>query len=270
MKIKLEPTSSVVFNWSKTLYNSSFMKKNFFDYWDSSSGNELNIKCLDICSWCEEVIINRKYKIRELLKAKLSQAKNPYQIIFLASGKCPLPFYSVKNFPNIKKVFEIDISQMKEKNKIYEKNKLNNIICLKENICSENLLNILIKNSYNESYPTIIIIEGISYYISENDLANIIKKFSHKKNYFILEYLLNNEEISKEYRSIPRKTFLEIQKLSNLEIIRTYNQKTLEKMIKTKVRKTNLHKIEKERLEKNVFFKNSNDSWIDIIDWESK
>ncbi len=66
---------------------------------------------------------------------------------------------------------------------------------------------------YQRNIQTIILLEGISYYLSKSELKKIIASFQseNKKNIIIIEYLVPCMYVGKNRTHIPKKIFKIIQ-----------------------------------------------------------
>lgn len=72
-------------------------------------------------------------------------------------------------------------------------------------ITAHDLVQMLKSAGYRSELPTIVLIEGISYYILREDLSRLIGAFrsEQRKNKIIIEYLFLCSSISEERRVIP-------------------------------------------------------------------
>jgi hypothetical protein len=118
-KLKLEPTAALVMQWSSKLYEDEATLK-FIRRLDLSSGQFLYNKCHSVCSWYAEIILNRKHFVKLLIKQQLDAAKGDYQLVFLAAGKSPLSIDILMHHSSqVYRIFEVDVSGMKEKTGLY-------------------------------------------------------------------------------------------------------------------------------------------------------
>ena len=270
----LEPTAACVIKWATKLYNNGIVLK-FINQIDLSSGENLFAKCNSICMWYEEVILNRKYFMKQLIEQQLASAESECQIVFLAAGKSPLALeILIKNYAKIHFIFEIDVSGMSEKKKLYDKvcpifsKKLK---CITADITSINIVNILdtLEIGYRHDIITIILLEGISYYLSKRELKNIIASFQSekKKNIIIIEYLVPCEYVDKNRRYIPKEIFEIIQEYAELNEINCYTADELNKYFKEEAgyltESYSMVDMEFARTGTNAYFKKQNDGWIE-------
>ena len=275
-KLKLEPTATCVIKWATKLYSDDMVLK-FINQLDLSSGENLFTKLDSICMWYEEVILDRKYFIKQYIEKELATTENEYQIVFLAAGKSPLAIeILIKNYSKIHFIFEIDISGMDEKKKLYDKicpifsKKLK---CITADITSTNIVDMLdkLEIGYQHNLRTIILLEGISYYISKRELKNIIANFQSekKKNIVIIEYLVPCEYVDKNRRYIPKEIFKTVQKHAGLNEINCYTEDELNRYFKEEsgylTESYSMVDMEFARIGTNVYFKKPNDGWIEFV-----
>jgi len=147
-KLKLEPTAACVMKWAMKLYKNGIVLK-FINQLDLSTGENLFAKCNADCKWHEEVILNRKFFIKQLIEQRLSAAESKYQIVIPAAGKSPLSLELLeRNHSKIHRIFEIDISGMEDKKILYDRicpDISNKLLCLTADIVSPNIANMLDK-----------------------------------------------------------------------------------------------------------------------------
>lgn len=264
-KLKLGPTAAVVMKWMEKSYIDEMVLQ-FMDQFDLSSGDELLVKCNNVCNWYDEVIKNRKYFIKQLIERKLSSIEEECQLIFFASGKSPLAIeLFIKNNSKINIIFEIDIVGMEEKKKIYDKicpNFSEKIRCINADI-TENIMPILKNTGYRNDINSIILLEGISYYISKTDMKRIIDNFKCKNNnIIIIEYLKPCKYVNENRIYIPKGIFKSVEEYSGLRDITCYTEDEL-KLYIDNLENYAMSYMEYKRTGTNAYFKNPEDGWLE-------
>lgn len=273
--MKLDSTAALVMQWTSHFYK-KYPACEFLKHLDLSKGNDLFKKCSDIFSEYNEVIANRKYIINKLIRQIIGFEDKEFQIVILAAGMCPLALdLLAEENERISMVFEIDMEGMDEKKRIYHENfpeYSRKIKCISSDITSNEIISHLTAEeiNYNPKIPTIILAEGISYYLSKNNLFNLIKTFANERNnYFIIEYLVPYNQVNNERRHIPEDIFNIIKKECDLSEISFYTKDELYNFFTEVggdvVNHYNMSKMESERLGHNCLFKNSSDGWIECI-----
>lgn len=278
-KLKLEPTSALVMQWIKNAFKDDIVQK-FIEHLDLSSGEELYNKCNSICDWYAEVIVNRKYFVSEYIKNEIENSEEEIVIINLAAGKSPLALQVLeKHSGKIDIVLEIDISGMGGKQELYDKyfpEFSRKIKCITADITSQRILSSLnnLLHEYYKNHKCIIVLEGISYYLTKNNIETIVSslKSQNRNNVFVFEYLIPAELVREEKRHIAHNVFDAIKQFAGLKEITTFRFENVSEIfnkfeaeLKTI---SNLFEIEKLRLGKNEFFKTKEDGWIEFCVWK--
>jgi O-methyltransferase involved in polyketide biosynthesis len=278
-KLKLEPAAALNMLWGKKAFQGD-MVQHFINHLDLSSGDMLYKKCLKICDWYEEVVLNRKYFINNYIDNTLTNSRDEYLIIILAAGKSPLSLRILnQHFDKVNKILEIDLAGMDEKKELYDKyfpDFSEKIKCITADISSKTLLSVLnsLLNEYYENVPCLIVLEGVVYFLSKSELKNIVSSFksSNNNNQFIIEYLLPQENIAEEKRKIPAEIFSEIQKHSAIDSLNFYTNDVLKEIFESNgghlLEVDNLMHIEKLRKGENKYFTKHSDGWIECSVWE--
>jgi hypothetical protein len=274
-KLRLEPTAALVMQWALRLYNEEDILR-FVNRLDLSSGKTLYDKCHSVCNWYDEIILNRKSFIKYLIEQKLCAAKQEYQLIFLASGKSPLPMEILLRYSSkLYRIFEIDVSGIEEKERLYLElfpESLEKLKCLNADIASSDILDILdrTETGYRPDLPAIIIMEGISYYLPKQELKNIIASFQwQKEGIFIIEYLVPYQLVNQARISIPKEIFRIIQEDCGLDGITSYTKEELRSFFREKggdlVASYTMVDMELARTGVNTYFAKPSDGWIECV-----
>ncbi len=278
-KLKIDPTSALVLKWGIKAFDPIEIGK-YIEHIDFTSAEKLYNECNLICNWYEEVIINRKYFISKAVEEELKKANQEYIIINLAAGKSPLAIHLLsRNKERINKVIEIDLNGMEEKQEIYDRyypELSNKIKCITADITSESCLNFIqqIIIEFFNGNPCIIILEGIIYYLKQDEFSRIVKKFisKEKSNTLILEYLLPDSLIREDRKEIPKKVFEKIKQELSLESIYTYNKDFINSLFLNTggelISSKCLMEMEKERTGSNKYFNGIEDGWIECSVWK--
>ncbi|MBE8221774.1 MAG: class I SAM-dependent methyltransferase [Bdellovibrionales bacterium] len=267
---ELSPTSSLVLFLAG---KQSYLQKNTQKYLEYINFDKEAVyikEFIKIWPPMDNVIKNRKYAIKKMAFDFLNKNNNA-QVIILAAGLDPLSIEIASVYPK-SCIFEIDKYNMDVKTQLLKKvGNLEAIKCITADLTDiksveKNLLKVL----WNKKKPTLLIAEGISYYISEKSLWSIVNIFKspNKNNELILEYLLPYNLVNEKYRDIAKKTFQKLEKDYNLSSIVHYSKELIKRQlpkVSGDLKKTfNFCQIEKERLGKNSFFTDSKDCWIEV------
>jgi hypothetical protein len=142
------------------------LARSYVDYLDLSAGNALLTHCNTVCSWYDEVILDRKHFMRCLVEKELrSSHHGSWQIVIPAAGISPLSLELLTaNASHIARIFEIDLSEMEEKNALYRSiapalhDKVRHIT---GDINAPTFVQVLLSAGYRRELPTIVLLEGI-------------------------------------------------------------------------------------------------------------
>jgi len=297
-RLRLEPTASLVILWSLSLYaKSSAPVRRFVGMLDLSAGEELLRRCDEICDWYGDVILNRKHFIKYLIERLLAEsegveeeekgkeeergekagekaAEGMVQIVILAAGKSPLALeLLIENPARIAKIFEVDLAGIEEKRRLYSKvapDLVERLRCLTLDVASEDLLDRLAEEGFDRDAPAIVLMEGISYYLSKNSLEEIVSRFrSGGRNRIIFEYLVPCSEVKADRRPIPKGVFSLIREEAGTDGTVCYTRAELSDLFLRsggrRVSCFDMSEMEWLRLGKNKCFCSRGDGWIEAF-----
>jgi O-methyltransferase involved in polyketide biosynthesis len=269
----LEPTAAMVMIWAKPIYRSG-MASRLVASLDTSPGEELCRYCEASCAWYGEVVRNRKYFISALAgsyvkKIGLCQVQVP------GAGMSPIALELIEGHgEHIARAFEMDVAGMADKQRLYGQlypGLRPGIECLSVDIRDKRMMEVLSDHGYDASVPSIIIMEGISYYLSRQELLDIVAMYRSPRhdNVIIMEYLLPCDEVREERRNIPRNEFNTIKKYCHLPHIQSYTKETLSEALSLHGGTVEAHhtmrEMERARLGRQQYFKDPGDWWIECM-----
>ncbi len=267
--LHLEPTAALVMQWALPLYRHGIARR-YVDSLDLASGRDLFARCAAVCDWYGEVILNRKHCIRDLIRRELQVLGEDACVVILAAGRSPLGLELVSGgAPAASRVVEVDITGMDEKAALYRRidpDRARRIRCLTADITSGDLSSILSREIAGAR--AIVLLEGITYYLSSPELSGILGAFSSGDagNRFVIEYLLPCDVVNPARRYIPREIFRIIRGSTGLEATRCYTPEGLAELASECGGVVEAHydmtAMEQRRTGKNVFFPHGEDGWI--------
>jgi O-methyltransferase involved in polyketide biosynthesis len=238
---------------------------------DLSGGEQLYSRCNAICPWYGEVIQNRKYLIKMIVERQLD-LRNPSQLLVLAAGQSPLALeLAIERPSQIDRAFEVDVSGMEEKARLYDETfpeAQGKLHCLAGDITSEELLPLLERAGYARDAPSIVLLEGISYYLPRPALQGLISRFgSGGKNIIIIEYLLPCSRVEPSRRQIPKEIFALIGRSAGLQEISRYTRDELGRIFSEGggelLEGWSLREMELARCRRNRYFPRDDLGWIE-------
>jgi O-methyltransferase involved in polyketide biosynthesis len=269
----LEPTAAMVMIWAKPIYRSG-MAARFVRSLDLSGGEELYRYSEASCAWYGEVIRNRKFFMPALARSYVKNA-GLCQVLVPAAGMSPVALELIEDCgDHIVRAIETDVTGMEDKQELYWRlfpDMLPGIQCLSMDIRDRGTMSVLSEHGYDTSIPSVIIMEGISYYLSKQELIDVAGMYRSPdhSNVIIMEYVLPCEHVREERRFIPRNEFDTIKRYCNLSHIQCYTKETLAEALGQCGGTVDAHytmcEMERARLGHQQYFKEPGDWWTECI-----
>ncbi|MGV7234816.1 MAG: class I SAM-dependent methyltransferase [Nitrosomonadaceae bacterium] len=264
---KLSSTSSLVLLWAGQECYKSKKAKAFLDQLELEEGKSLYEQCEKVCPYYDEVIKNRKFGIFNLIKKSIFTENNMLQIVIAAAGLDALGIELIEHYPNTM-VYELDSKNMEFKSKLYgsiETKLKPNIVFIEADLLNtSSVYKSLSAHGWDVMKPTLLIIEGISYYLPTESIQNLFQTI--KPNRTIFEFLKEDKEIVADKLKIAKKVFDLISGQCELSDITQYKYSKIEKLSNnmTIVDRHSMKRLEKMRTGSNRFFLTENSGWIEV------
>ncbi len=264
---KLSATSALVLLWGDHKSYKSECAKDYLSQLDLSEGRSLYEQCENICPYYAEVIKNRKYGVLHLVKQVIDNENKLFQVIIAGAGLDALGIEIAGNYPNTN-LFELDCDNMNLKSKLHGNIKAktrSNIVFIEADLLNTpSVHKLLIAAGWSSLKPTLLIMEGVSYYLSEKSIANLVEKI--KPNWTIFEFLKQDSTVADDKLSIANSIFGLISSDCNLTSIHKYDYSMIENFIDNMIitNKLNMKDLEQKRTGHNKFFPKEASGWIDI------
>ncbi|MFH1194792.1 MAG: hypothetical protein V1720_03710 [bacterium] len=278
-KLKLNPIDVLNLRFASRIYDKEFISA-FVNQLDLSSADDICEKAKSICTWYEEIVINHAYFLKNFLDDHLSNSDDQQLLIFLSAGKSPLSLeITKKNSDKIFRVIELDNDGMYEKKEIYDRyypGLSPKIKCLNADIKTGSLLSTinLVLEEYSEELPCVVILEKVIHYLKPEELQHIVSSFksSGRKNTFVVEYILPEELMSPECRSMVEKLFELVNSHCGMTEINHYSESQVAGMFSSFGGELLLHQnmmeIELQRMGSNKYFQKHEDGWLECAAWK--
>lgn len=265
-------TSALVLLWSgEELYSHAVV----LEYWhrlDFSAALPLYQRCNAIWPQYNQVIQNRKWLIDRWSKEILTD-KIISQVVIVAAGMAPLGLDIAARFLNCQ-VYDLDLINMPQKALLVA-----GVPGAPENLhfVTADITNVtatraaLLHAGWLAEQPTLMIIEGISYYIPPASLLELLDMPAEGSR-VLLEYMVPEKSVCESRRHIPCKIFRAIVDYCGLDSkIEVWTlESILVKVSSLLVRHMTMHDIEKLRFQNlkdsEALFPNPNSGWIEVID----
>jgi O-methyltransferase involved in polyketide biosynthesis len=272
LMLRLTPTAALVMRWAMPIYERSPALR-FIKRLDLSVGEQLYSACNAICPWYGEVIQNRKYFIKKIIERQLD-IQNPSQLLVLAAGQSPLALELALERPSqIGRAFEADASGMEGKARLYDETfpeAQGKLQCLAGDITSEGLLPLLERAGYARDKASIVLFEGITYYLPKPTLQELISRFgSGGKNIIIIEYLLPCSRVYPSRRQVPKEIFALIGRSADRQEISCYTRDELGRIFSDGggelLEGWTMREMELARCKRNRYFPGDGLGWIECV-----
>ena len=273
----ISDTSALVLNWTlKDIWKSENARA-YFTGLNLSAADPLFKKFGDEENFIQtHLMSNRKFFVRKCAVefAQKCEAENETpQIIILAAGIDPLSVEIASLYPN-SVVFDVDKYQMTEKqNHLGEE--CPNIKFIECDITDTQLLKQkLISKGWNYSVPCMLIMEGIMYYLVEDNIKKVLSSFSPHVSTFVCDIGLTPELVSEKYREHGMETRKKIMETVGLDFINCYEPDHFIQLLKksgfSSVEIVTLGEIQKQRTGQRIPFDGDGSSaWVVMITAEN-
>ncbi len=273
-RTNLEPTAALVMLWARDLYRTGSAAR-FYSCLDLTAGKRMQQECETVCPWYAEVILNRKWFIRRLAAGFVAEAPAPCQVVIPAAGKSPLALELLDACNDgIASVIELDIAGMEEKQRLYVRAApahAKKIRCVPADLSDRSGTAAAVAGAgYDPDLPTVVVLEGVSYYIPPAVLAGIVSLFASRdhRNRAVVEYMLPCRLFREERRKIPLGIWRIINRDCNPERTVTYSPDEMEQALTRAgcdcAVHHSMHGIERARTGANRYFPDVPDGWIGI------
>ncbi len=269
----LSDTSALVLLLTDGAVHTSKHSKKYLGMLNLDSGRALYSECDRIWPHYGEVIKNRKRCIMDLVLHHVI-GERITQLAVLGSGMDALSLETVSRARNVD-AYDVDYSHMGLKERLIRKAYgPSPIRCVLSDLNdSKKVLDCMRKNGWGSSRPSVLVLEGISYYLSRKKLWDLVAAFktADRRNVLILEYMVPQEGIAKKRQQISEQVFGAIQKKSgNPKTHHTVRYDADDVRMHVKkiggcvIRRYRMKDMEKSRTGHNVHFKTYKSGWIEI------
>jgi hypothetical protein len=268
--MKISASSALVLNWTDNrLYTGSKVKR-YISSLDLSEGNEmLNHFQPDQHYMHTQTVSGRKwFMMRETTNfIDDNKAKGlSSQVIIPGAGIAPFSAAVAESYPD-SGIYDIDVYNMEAKSQLL-KNEFTNIEFITADLEDvEKWTSLLLKSGYDLRMPGIMVLEGITYYLTKPTLAAILRWAFENKITVIGEFGFPPDMVIPEHREYPRRVFDVITSLSNHPGVSFYTREEFIHMAKeagyTDVTLTPMREMQILRTGEARPFEKENACWIE-------
>ena len=213
MNVPLSQTSSLVLICDNNKSYKNLKTQKFLSQLDLSKGQKMYNKIIHLKPHLDEVIPNRKFFIHKYIRQILRKSVQPVQVLTLACGWDPILLELSEEFPE-HLFFGVDNESIELQEKLIQDiSPQANIFYIRADItCEKDLLEKLIKKSWDINKNTCFILEGISYYIAPEAFwrsVGFLKQKTEGKVFICGDFLVNKkkQKISELSQQLGRDIF---------------------------------------------------------------
>jgi len=275
--MKISATSALVLNWTASGIYTGPKVLSYLNSLDLSEGNEMLSRFKEDQHYMHtQTVSGRKFYMLQSSKKWLSrfEAKgNDLQVINPGAGIAPYSAAIAELFPSAK-LWDIDLYSMEEKALQLKKTGYGNIQCITCDLNQiENWTKQLIETGYMPDQPGIMILEGITYYLSTATLKAIFSWAKQHQIHVMGDWGLPFEIVTEAHRKYPIGVFGTIGEMTQHPGIHFYDRETFRSLLQEagfeKIDFTPITNVQLERTGDTVPFTEPNSCWIEIFEGEA-
>lgn len=230
-------------------------------------------KCLRFWPHYNDLVKNRKSCILNLACNAIADGKIR-QIIIPGAGLDSLSLEIHARHADCK-IFELDVGNMDEKTAMYKSidpSIHDSIECITCDLyCTDTVKSRLIKHNWNPDEPSLMIIEGISYYLPSEVIwktIGILENHASDQNQIVMEYMIPSDMIPDTMRSISRYPYDLIADDANLDGMTRYDTSDIAAYTKRTGGKIlhhyDMNRMQQDRVPGSALFRPPHSGWIEV------
>ncbi|GEP89823.1 Leucine carboxyl methyltransferase [Chitinophaga terrae (ex Kim and Jung 2007)] len=272
-KLKVRATSKLILEAALPLYHST-LQQQYINAIDFSETNRFFYELKRRYPQIIEIVLLRKFGIRHFISERMN-AHPVQQAIILGAGLDPLSLYLLENYPQLRKIIEVDNGDIAEKKAIYDRilpqqTLIHFAPC---DITDTPLLRSFLAHSgYAPGQPAIIVFEGIIHYIPSSAFLDVMQLFRTPghHNQVMLDYCLAGEDVPLACRPL-HEGVLDILAANLPAPLKVYSRRQinafLQELHAASVEREPLPLTEKKRGLKPVQFKADGEGIIELLNF---
>ena len=275
--VKLSDTSAFVTLLAGREVHTSPHALRYLNMMDLSPGEGLIRKCIRVWPHLDQLVKNRKRCILDETLECLSGGIG--QVVILGSGIDTLSLEVVSRMEGVV-VYELDADNMDVKRRLLDEaapDVAGRIRCVTADLGrpSEAAARAA-EAGWRADVPSVLVLEGVSYYLGERTLWEIIRRFgADSENHTILEYMVPPGSIEPERAHIPDDVFDTIgEYLSDRLDIYRLDHNTVQKRASEiggrVVRRHTMHSMEMLRTGATRHFPTERSGWIEVCRMQTR
>ncbi len=264
-KTRLSSTSALVLLWAGREHLETARAREYLDGLDLGEGLALFRACNAICPYYAEVIRNRKHGVREFIEGCIAEAgASGTQVVIAGAGLDPLGIDLVETHPGVR-VFELDRDNMERKAALHAAvgGGSNPAFVTADLASAPGARDALRAAGWDPARPTVLVLEGISYYLEPAELRDLVAALSPVR--VVVEYLKPEGAIAADRARIPAEVFAAIAGECDLPAIRRHDSEGLARLLDMRVReRRGMTALERARTGESRHFPADESGWIEM------
>jgi len=270
--MNISATSALVLNWTTKDIYSSRNAQDYLTGLDLSSADPIFKTFNDEENFIyTQVMSNRKFFVRKQVMNFLEQCRGENQtgqVIILAAGIDPLSVEIASLYPSCV-VFDIDKYSMNEKEK-YLHSLCENIHFIECDVTDLELVNKkLIVSGWDKDGHSMLVLEGITYYLREDDLRSMLKFFSPVVSKFVCDFGVLSEYVDERNRKYGVKIYEKIEETIRYSPMKRYEPDHYMRLINEcgfmNCRRFTMRDIQMERTGESSMFNSKEPAWVSLV-----
>lgn len=267
--MKISATSALVLNWTDYKLWQSPKTLAYYRQLDLSEGKQLyNLFSEDENIMHTQAVSGRKYFMKKKVFSFLEDLRKQGQsgqVVILAAGLAPLSIEIASFFPTCR-VFDVDQYLMDNKKELVKGDPAN-IEFIDCDITDINLLRrkLLIHN-FKMDKPTIVVMEGIIYYLPKESFKIILHLLRHHDFTFAGDFCLKPELVAEKTRFYLNDVFKKIKEEIKLDFVNFYSPEEIINILKEvgykNISVSNMQQIQEERTGTIYPFSENDSCWV--------
>ena len=256
---KLADSSALVLLWAGDRFYETEAARAYIAALDLARGQALYRQCQQIWPHYGEVIKNRKYGVRHLCRKYMQQ-----QIIFAGAGFDAMGLELAAQYKE-SRIYEIDLADMAEKQRMLRRHgRGDNVKCVRADLSdAAQTKAALTEAGWRAAAPSILVFEGVSYYLAPRALAALTRLLSPR--YVIADFLLPAAAMNEQARAIADGIFGVVQNMCDVPALARYRAEELARLIsRPLVEAWPMPRLEAARTGQRHYFAEPEFSWIEI------
>jgi len=266
-KHPVSDTAALVMLWAYEYYQENPLVARYLRNLDLSAGKDLLDRYNRICPWYAEVIINRKYFIRNTVRELVEQYPGRTTIVNLGAGFSPMALELGDLLSSRCRFIEIDERNMECKTGLYTDlvpDRCGFISCIEADVTDlDSLVDTL--DGVRASH-LVVVMEGLSYYVGRQAMEDVFSTLSgiSAEQSIVFEHLKPCRIVNSDRRFIPEQIFSHLRDYTGLDRMTTYAAEEIRAMLSPgfAFRYYDMSEMERKRTGSGTYFPTPDSGWL--------